>query len=167
MSKGKALFLEHLPYIHFAGSVQGVLFLVFANGEAFFYPLNDKTKGGDPHTSSSARLITLEHSGRKLVKQSGSIAHSLRAALSLPLSLTVITSRTTRILIQKRSQQSLAQMQARLLAEATTSTVSTICLSGSPPNSKCSSSHFLSVERPPSLPKPIAISRGCLPKRSC
>jgi len=70
MCKGKALYLEHLPYIHFAGSVQGVLFLVFANGEAFFYPLNDKTKGGDPHTSSSARLITLEHSGRKLVKQS-------------------------------------------------------------------------------------------------
>ncbi|ELR23589.1 MYND finger domain containing protein [Acanthamoeba castellanii str. Neff] len=64
--KGKTLLFEHLPYIRFGGSIQGVLFLVFANGEAYFYPLNDKTKGDSPN---SAKMITLEQSGRKFVRQ--------------------------------------------------------------------------------------------------
>jgi hypothetical protein len=42
---GRALLFEHLPTIRFRQSVQGVLFVVFANGDAFFYPLNEQTKG--------------------------------------------------------------------------------------------------------------------------
>lgn len=68
MSKGKTLLFEHLPYIRFGGSMQGVLFLIFANGEAYFYPLNDKTKGDSPN---AAKMITLEQSGRKFARPSG------------------------------------------------------------------------------------------------
>lgn len=71
--KGKTLLFEHLPYIRFGGSIQGVLFLVFANGEAYFYPLNDKTKGDSPN---SAKMITLEQSGRKFVRQAGNLLQS-------------------------------------------------------------------------------------------
>ena len=68
-TRGKTLLFEHLPYIRFGGSMQGVLFLIFANGDAYFYPLNDKTKGDSP---TSARMITLESSNsRKFVRTPG------------------------------------------------------------------------------------------------
>ncbi len=57
---GRALLLEHLPDIKYRHSVQGVLFMIFANGEAFFYPLNDQTKGTTSPTT--AKLLTNESS---------------------------------------------------------------------------------------------------------
>lgn len=63
-NRGRALLLEHLPDIKFRQSIQGVLFIVFSNGEAFFYPLNDQSKGNHPGTSNPARLLTLEPSER-------------------------------------------------------------------------------------------------------
>ena len=79
-TRGKTLLFEHLPYIRFGGSMQGVLFLIFANGDAYFYPLNDKTKGDSP---TSARMITLESSNsRKFVRTPGLfLFHSSRYIL--------------------------------------------------------------------------------------
>ncbi|KAL6057154.1 MYND finger domain containing protein [Balamuthia mandrillaris] len=82
MSKGRTLLFEHLPYIRFGGSMQGVLFLVFANGEAYFYPLNEKTKGDAP---SAARMITLEpSSSRKFVRSTDNYAGGGAASMAPP-----------------------------------------------------------------------------------
>jgi hypothetical protein len=61
ISKSKLLLLEHLPDIKYRQSMQGVLFLVFSNGEAFFYPLNEQTKGTSPQT---AKMLTTDSSSQ-------------------------------------------------------------------------------------------------------
>lgn len=62
-SLGTALLFEHLPDIKFRHCVQGVLFAIFSNGEAFFYPISDQTKGHI--TSTSAKMLTQETPNKK------------------------------------------------------------------------------------------------------
>lgn len=52
-SLGRALLLEHLPHIQYKQSAQGVLLIIFSNGDAFFYPLNEHTKGNSPSVLKS------------------------------------------------------------------------------------------------------------------
>jgi len=59
--RGRALFLEHLPEVHFQKSIKGVLLIIFSNGEAFFYPLNEQTL----NVSAGAKLISKETTGGK------------------------------------------------------------------------------------------------------
>lgn len=59
--RGRALFLEHLPDLHFQKSIKGVLLIIFSNGEAFFYPLNEQTL----NISAGAKLISKETTGGK------------------------------------------------------------------------------------------------------
>ncbi len=58
---GRALLFEHLPDIKFRQCVQGVLFVVFSNGEAFFYPLDQTKNSGTGHRVQ----LTKESGGSK------------------------------------------------------------------------------------------------------
>lgn len=64
---GRALLMEHLPDIRFRQSAQGVLFIIFSNGDAYFYPLNEQTKG---NTVSGNRMALTKDGPTK--KKSGS-----------------------------------------------------------------------------------------------
>eukprot|EP01112_Ceratiomyxa_fruticulosa_P011072 TRINITY_DN2979_c0_g1_i1.p1 TRINITY_DN2979_c0_g1~~TRINITY_DN2979_c0_g1_i1.p1 ORF type:complete len:684 (+),score=109.95 TRINITY_DN2979_c0_g1_i1:105-2156(+) len=61
---GRALLFEHLPELRFRQCV-GVLFVVFASGDAFFYPLNDHTKG---NLAASAKPLTSDAPQKKFGK---------------------------------------------------------------------------------------------------
>jgi hypothetical protein len=54
--KSKPLLFEHLPDVRFKTSPNGVLFIIFANGDAYFFALNDQYKNPTsvkPHSSKS------------------------------------------------------------------------------------------------------------------
>eukprot|EP01097_Dermamoeba_algensis_P008921 TRINITY_DN6139_c0_g1_i1.p1 TRINITY_DN6139_c0_g1~~TRINITY_DN6139_c0_g1_i1.p1 ORF type:complete len:605 (-),score=101.64 TRINITY_DN6139_c0_g1_i1:324-2138(-) len=63
---GKVIFLEHLPDIQFEKSTRGVLLLIFANGDAFFFPLEDEPEknkefGKNGKGIQESRLNLLPH----------------------------------------------------------------------------------------------------------
>lgn len=60
---GRALLFEHLPFVRYKQSAQGVLFVIFSNGDAYFYPLNDQTKGD--YVSGNKMPLTKEAPSKK------------------------------------------------------------------------------------------------------
>eukprot|EP01119_Soliformovum_irregulare_P025214 TRINITY_DN9277_c0_g1_i1.p1 TRINITY_DN9277_c0_g1~~TRINITY_DN9277_c0_g1_i1.p1 ORF type:complete len:607 (-),score=108.70 TRINITY_DN9277_c0_g1_i1:33-1853(-) len=74
--RSACLLLEHIPHIRYKHSTSGVLCIIFGNGEIFFYPLNDQTKG-----NSSAKLLTSEM-GRKIGKTEPIKATSMEKPIS-------------------------------------------------------------------------------------
>ncbi len=79
---GCVVFFEHVSDYKFRQSTQGILFIIFANGETFFYPLNDQTKGTSP--VAAAKMLTTEGSaGRKL--RAGTQKHFSHILISLQL----------------------------------------------------------------------------------
>jgi hypothetical protein len=65
---GGVLLFEQIVEYRFRHSTQGVLFVLFGNGDASFYPVNEQTKGTSP--VSAATMLTTEGRsegvGRKL-----------------------------------------------------------------------------------------------------
>jgi hypothetical protein len=56
-NRGRALLIEALPEGKF-GYTEGVLFMIFINGEAFFYPLTEFSKG-DYEVSNNPKAISI------------------------------------------------------------------------------------------------------------
>jgi hypothetical protein len=57
LNRGRALLIEALPEGKH-GYKEGVLFLIFINGEAFFYPLTDFSKG-DYDVANNPKAISI------------------------------------------------------------------------------------------------------------
>lgn len=52
--RGRALLLEHIPQLRFLHSSQGVLLIIYQNGEACFFPVNEHPK----NPTSSVKMLT-------------------------------------------------------------------------------------------------------------
>ncbi len=52
--RGRALMLEHLPHVRYLHSSQGVLLIIYQNGDACFFPINDQSK----NPTASVKLLT-------------------------------------------------------------------------------------------------------------
>lgn len=54
LPRGRALLLEHIAQLRFLHSSQGVLLIIYQNGDACFFPVNDQSKT----PTSSVKLLT-------------------------------------------------------------------------------------------------------------